>query len=133
MITCWNLTPGNIATAAPAVHRKFQTGWQIRSLKGFYESAHFAVCGRKWIKVFNTWGTVAAVAAPGYNVDHYAIHEEGVGTEGSTIGNDFNRQIWDIVYINTNYYEADAFFGGRGDAAPALVARTATENEQDPA
>ena len=95
MITCWDLTPANAVAAA--MHSRFRTGWPIRGLTGYYESSFFAVCGRKWIKVFNTWEIVSPVlpTAVTYNLNHVAIHEEGFapGTDpnGSVISNDFNH------------------------------------------
>jgi hypothetical protein len=92
IITCWDLTNGaNNNGNSAVVHRKFRTGWLIRSLTGYYESPYFAVCGRKWIKVFNTWNQVATVAPGGFNFNHVAIHEEGQGTDGSIVANDFNH------------------------------------------
>lgn len=108
MITCWDLTRG-AGPITNTVIRKFRTGWPIRSLTGYYESPHFAVCGRKWIKVFNTWidGVPAGDSAT-FFTNHVALYEEGVNyggdTEGSVLANDFNRQIWDIIYINTRTY-----------------------------
>jgi hypothetical protein len=93
MITCWDLTPG--AAVVPTIHLKFRTGWPIRGLTGYYESPFFAVCGRKWIKVFNTWQVVSVIPSPGYNLNHVAIHEEGLAPandqDGSLISNDFNH------------------------------------------
>jgi hypothetical protein len=116
-ITCWHLTPGGGAVVGNSVERKFRTGWPIRSLTGYYESSFFAVCGRKWIKVFNIWDQVSVTAPVGYNVNHVAIHEEGTNGGdlfGSIISNDFNHQIWDLIYINTNSYVADSVFIGNG-------------------
>lgn len=85
MITCWDLTRGLAApTGSATIIRKFRTGWPIRSLTGYYESPHFAVCGRKWIKVFNTW----ILANPGgnsgvFHTAHVALYEEGLNYGGA--------------------------------------------------
>jgi hypothetical protein len=96
IITCWDLTDNNAGPPGGniVIHRKFRTGWPIRALTGYYESPYFAVCGRKWIKVYNTWDVVATVADPGFNTQHTAIWEENAGSQ---VGNDFNHQIWDLV------------------------------------
>lgn len=101
-ITCWHLTPGGAPATAPAEWRRYQTGWPIRALTGYYESSFFAVCGRKYIKVFNIWeGTTPSAAPPAYNSNHVAIHIEGTtggpanlaGLDilGSIVNNDFNH------------------------------------------
>lgn len=77
IITCWDLSRGTGVTNT--VIRKFRTGWPIRSLTGYYESPHFAVCGRKWIKVYNTWidGNPAGsnvLPAVGTNEEHVALY-----------------------------------------------------------
>lgn len=111
IITCWDLTDNNAGPPGGniVIHRKFRTGWPIRALTGYYESPYFAVCGRKWIKVYNTWDVVATVADPGFNTQHTAIWEENAGSQ---VGNDFNHQIWDLVYINTHAYAQGGYFGG---------------------
>jgi hypothetical protein len=50
----------------------------VRSVKGFFESPNFAACGRKYIKIFNTWQGApgAAVIKPGFNLGHVAFYEE---------------------------------------------------------
>ena len=113
MITCWDLTRGRAAPVQNTIIKKFRTGWPIRSLTGYYESPHFAVCGRKWIKVFNTWIDNSALGdSTTFYTTHVALFEEGfnysgVSSEdygGSLLSNDFNHQIWDIIYINTRTY-----------------------------
>lgn len=111
MITCWDLTNNNAGPPGSniVIHKKFRTGWPIRALSGFYESPYFAVCGRKYIKVYNTWETVATATAPAFNTQHTAIWTEDNGSE---VSNELNHQIWDLVYINTHSYTQGNFFGG---------------------
>lgn len=98
MITCWDLTRGVAAPIQNTIIRKYRTGWPIRSLTGYYESPHFAVCGRKWIKVFNTWinGNPAGDATA-FHTAHVALYEEGLNYgggsdyDGSILANDFNH------------------------------------------
>lgn len=123
MITCWDLAETN-----SPIHRKFRTGWRIRSVSGFYESPHFAVCGEKYIKIFNTWELSANNPgnANGWNIEHRAIHVEGSAggdVGGSILSNDFNHQIWDIKYINTRGYTKDGSFLGNGATDPSGLLR----------
>jgi hypothetical protein len=67
-------------------------------------------------------------------LNHVAIHEEGQGgTLGSIVDNDFNHQIWDLVYINTNAYAADTYFGGAGAAPfPSTIPRNSDNTDAIP-
>jgi len=139
IITCWDLTRGG-GPVTNSVIRKFRTGWPIRSLTGYYESPHFAVCGRKWIKVYNTWVNGNPAGLPGMpatNTEHVALYEEGFNyanggdRDGSWLANDFNHQIWDIIYINTNRYaQGSSFIGGPNVPSSGLIATAPGASER---
>lgn len=121
MITCWELAENN-----SPIHEKYRTGWRIRSLTGFYESPHFAVCGEKYIKIFNSIESSSPQPITSWNLEHRAIHVEGSAggdVGGSILSNDFNHQIWDIKYINTRGYTKDGSFLGNGATDPGPLVR----------